>query len=63
MSELDWRSPEAYKRMQAADAPDFAWECLRRNDDYRRECRAFLGGGSVEVTAEFRRRWGLSFRR
>lgn len=36
MSEFDWRSPEAYASLQSAEAIDFAWECLRRNLDYRR---------------------------
>ena len=63
MSEFDWRSSETYKKLQAADAPDFAWECLRRNSDYRSEYRTHHdGGASGAVSREFRNRWGLSFR-
>jgi hypothetical protein len=39
MFEFDWRSPETYARLQTAEAADFAWECLRRNSDYREDCR------------------------
>jgi len=61
MSKLDWRSPEAYKNMQNAEAADFAWECLRRNNDYQTEYRALRADPTV-VTAGFRSKWGLSFR-
>ena len=63
MSEFDWRASEAYGKLQAADSPDCAWECLRRNGDYRNEFRAIQSRGSPdEVSGEFRSRWGLSFR-
>jgi hypothetical protein len=63
MSEFDWRSSETYQQLQAADAPAFAWECLRRNNDYRNEYRALNSRGSpAAVSDEFRQRWGLSFR-
>jgi Family of unknown function (DUF6499) len=39
MFEFDWRSPETYAKLQTAEAADFAWECLRRNSDYREEYR------------------------
>jgi hypothetical protein len=39
MSEFDWRSPETYAKLQTAEAADFAWECLRRNSDYREDYR------------------------
>lgn len=63
MSEFDWRSSDTYKKLQAADAPDFAWECLRRNNDYGSEYRTLQNSGSLgPVSSEFRSRWGLSFR-
>jgi hypothetical protein len=63
MSGFDWRSPVAYANMKGGNRPDFAWECLRRNDNCRSEYRALPGTGSpVNVSSEFRRRWGLSFR-
>jgi hypothetical protein len=64
MSEFDWRSPEAYANLQSAEATDFAWECLRRNLDYREDYRSLQRGGSPAALSEekFRERWGLSFR-
>jgi hypothetical protein len=64
MLEFDWRSPEAYAKMQAAEAPDLAWEYLRRNNEYRRDFADQLKRGSIHsVDRRFRQRWGLSFRR
>lgn len=63
MPEFDWRSPETYKTLQEADITGIAWECLRRNVDYQRDYQAMIANGSdVEVTPEFRRRWGICFR-
>jgi hypothetical protein len=63
MSEFDWRSPEVYTTMQVAEAPDFAWEYLRRNSDYQKDYRKLQSGGShANVSRTFRQRWGLSFR-
>jgi Family of unknown function (DUF6499) len=39
MFEFDRRSPETYLKLQTAEAADFAWECLRRNSDYREDYR------------------------
>jgi len=61
---LDWRSPEAYANLQTADAADLAWECLRRNPDYQTNYRQWVETGSAPAgDAEFRRLWGLTFRR
>lgn len=63
MPEPDWRSPEAYRIMQDAEAADFAWEFLRRNADYRKDHRKLQRDGTVfNVSRSFRQRWGLSFR-
>ncbi|WP_316161065.1 transcriptional regulator domain-containing protein [Bradyrhizobium sp. SZCCHNRI20481] len=63
MSEFNWRSFESYKKLETADAADFAWECLRRNPDYRRDYSDLLAQDKDGPTdPEFRRRWGLSFR-
>ena len=47
-----------------SEATDFAWECLRRNLDYREDYRSLQRGGSPAALSEekFRERWGLSFR-
>ncbi|MCC8975290.1 transcriptional regulator domain-containing protein [Bradyrhizobium brasilense] len=63
MREFDWRSPESYKSLQDAEVADIAWECLRRNADYRRDFEAKIANGpDGEVTQEFRRKWGICFR-
>jgi hypothetical protein len=63
MLDFDWRSPEAYTKMQTAEAADFAWECLRRNSDYQNEFRSLPNDGPLAaVSDEFRQRWGLTFR-
>nr|WP_082081430.1 DUF6499 domain-containing protein [Bradyrhizobium sp. LTSP857] len=63
MPEFDWRSPESYKRVRDAETTAIAWEYLRRNPDYRRDYEEMVKAGRVHnVTAGFRRRWGLCFR-
>ncbi|MDF0515797.1 hypothetical protein GPL17_27920 [Bradyrhizobium yuanmingense] len=63
MPEFDWRSPDSYKSLQDAEITDIAWECLRRNADYRREFEATIANSpDGQVTPEFRRRWGICFR-
>lgn len=58
----DWRSAAAYD--SDLDAPDFAWEALRRHPDYRsdyeRTQREEALGPEAEVT-HLARRWGLTF--
>ncbi|WP_245508468.1 transcriptional regulator domain-containing protein [Bradyrhizobium zhanjiangense] len=40
-----------------------AWECLRRNADFRRDFEAMIASSpDGEVTPEFRRRWSICFR-
>ncbi|NPV20037.1 MULTISPECIES: transcriptional regulator domain-containing protein [Bradyrhizobium] len=63
MSEFNWRSSESYKKLETADAADFAWECLRRNPDYRQDYSDLLAQDKDGPTdPAFRQRWGLSFR-
>jgi hypothetical protein len=61
MPDFDWRSPEAYSKLQNADLTGLAWECLRRNPEYRKHYRA-LANPLDGAPAEFRRKWGLTFR-
>ena len=61
MPDFDWRSTEAYSHVQNADLTGLAWECLRRNPEYRKKYRA-LENPLNGAPAEFRRKWGLSFR-
>ena len=61
MSDVDWRSEEAYSNFKNAESMDIAWEWLRRDTDYRRDYQAVeprLNG----ATETFRSKWGLSFR-
>ena len=63
MSESNWRSPEAYAMLQGAEITDFAWEFLRRNNEYREDhLKLESSGPVVDVSRNFRQRWGLSFR-
>ena len=61
MPDFDWRSPEAYSKVQNADPTGLAWECLRRNPEYRKNYHA-LENPLEAASAEFRNKWGLSFR-
>jgi hypothetical protein len=47
MSDPDWRSPETYAKLQTAEAPDFAWECFRRNSNCRKDYRTRQNSGSI----------------
>ncbi len=63
MLRIDWRSPAAYEHTKRIPAAGFAWEYLRRNDEYRLDFQtiALTGepeGRKLEVFAE---RWGLRF--
>lgn len=60
---IDWRSPAAYRHAKHIAAAGFAWEYLRRNDEYRHDFQTIaLTGqpGSPELEA-FAHRWGLRF--
>lgn len=63
MSGSDWRSHEAYTRMENAELTGAAWEALRRNFNYQYDYREIASARrESNVTAEFRRKWGLCFR-
>ncbi|WP_456780406.1 transcriptional regulator domain-containing protein [Bradyrhizobium sp. USDA 3315] len=49
-----------YESLQDAEITGIAWECLRRNADYRRDYQAMIANSlHGQMTAEFRRRWGI----
>ena len=63
MLRIDWRSPAAYRHAKNLPAAGFAWEYLRRNDEYRHDFQniaetARPDGGELEA---FVKRWGLRF--
>ena len=63
MLSIDWRFPAAYRHAKHIPAAGFAWEYLRRNDEYRRDCRtiALTAGAAARDLEEFAHRWGLRF--
>lgn len=63
MLRIDWRSPAAYSHTKALPAAGFAWEYLRRDEDYRREFQAIAASSDPdpERLEAFVQRWGLRF--
>lgn len=64
MQSIDWRTPAAYKRIKDLPPAGFAWEYLRRNEDYRRDVERLAqrrepAGEEVDAFAS---RWGVRFR-
>jgi hypothetical protein len=53
-----WRSSEIYENLDTLDAPDLAWEWLRRNTDYQKD---YARADSPSLRRELRRKWGLQF--
>ncbi len=65
MLSIDWRAPAAYKHTKHIPAAGFAWEYLRRNEDYRREYQILAAKQRQDAhqLEAFTERWGLRFRR
>ncbi|HJO66435.1 MAG TPA: DUF6499 domain-containing protein [Sphingomonas sanguinis] len=63
MLSIDWRSPAAYAHTKTISTAGFAWEYLRRNDEYREDFLSARADGHVGVDRleRFVRRWGLRF--
>jgi len=59
-----WRISTAYEYVNDLDAPDLAWEFLRRNPEYQQDYKRLKGHGLDEDKAEvaLANKWGLSFR-
>ena len=59
----DWRSETA--PLNQLERPGFAWEFLRRNQDYRADYARNMGAGNdnepevADAAANFVRHWGL----
>ncbi|RIA37395.1 hypothetical protein DFR49_3279 [Hephaestia caeni] len=64
MHKTDWRSPAEYRPLQHYDRAGFAWEIVRRNQDYCREYRRIqrMKPPDPVVIERFVKRWGLRFR-
>ena len=63
MLDIDWRSPAAYQHAKVIPASGFAWEYLRRDDNYHRDFdRLNRRKSSTATTLDaFSQRWGLRF--
>ncbi|WLA47908.1 DUF6499 domain-containing protein [Bradyrhizobium elkanii] len=62
MLNIDWRSPAAYQHANCLPAAGFAWEYLRRDEDYHRDFqRITRAGRQVDGLEQFSKRWGLRF--
>jgi Family of unknown function (DUF6499) len=63
MLSIDWRSSAAYEHAEKIPAAGFAWEYLRRHDDYHRDYEDLMTQRppSEDVLGVFSRRWGLRF--
>jgi hypothetical protein len=63
MSDVDWRSEEAYANFKNAESMDIAWEWLRRDSLYQEDFRNLEDAQRLSgATETFRQQWGLSFR-
>ena len=63
MLSIDWRSPAAYQHADRLPAAGFAWEYLRRDDDYHRDFQRIVRAGEPAAGSleQFSKRWGLRF--
>ena len=63
MLSIDWRSPAAYRFAMSIPVAGFAWEYLRRDDEYRSEFQAITASHepAPERMEAFVQRWGLRF--
>lgn len=63
MRSMDWRSPAAYQHAKRIPAAGFAWEYLRRDDDYHRDFDRInrVKRPAANALEAFSRRWGLRF--
>lgn len=63
MPSTDWRSPAAYAHAKSIAAAGFAWEYLRRDEDYRRDFHRVrrLPRRDAKARVAFSERWGLRF--
>ena len=63
MLSINWRFPAAYGHAKHVPAAGFAWEYLRRHEDYHRDFQT-LSRVKEPDTAQletFTQRWGLRF--
>jgi hypothetical protein len=63
MLNINWRSPAAYAHTRSIPAVGFAWEYLRRNDEYQRDVRiiGLAAPPRTDQQERFEKRWGTTF--
>lgn len=63
MLHIDWGHDATYDYIWQLAASGFAWEYLRRNDEYRHDCQilALTRRQDEKQLESFARRWGLLF--
>ena len=63
MLHIEWWHHPAYGYMSQLSAADFAWEHLRRDEEYRQDCQtlALASRQSAHQLESFAQRWGLLF--
>lgn len=63
MLSIDWQAPGAYSDIKAIPARGFAWEYLRRDENYHADYLAIsrMEAPDDGIVAGFSRRWGLRF--
>ncbi|WP_082143701.1 transcriptional regulator domain-containing protein [Nitratireductor soli] len=63
MPSSDWRAPAAYGHAKSISTAGFAWEFLRRDDDYHRDFHRMKALPQHQAAARrsFSERWGLRF--
>jgi hypothetical protein len=60
---VDWSSERDYANFDKAETDAFAWEYLRRDNEYEQEFRNLTSAAqSSGAPHQFRKKWGLSFR-
>lgn len=63
MLSINWRATAAYGYAKVIPPADFAWEYLRRHEDYHRDFQTITRvkeAGAAHLEA-FSQRWGLRF--
>lgn len=63
MLSIDWRASAAYGHTKNIPAAGFAWEYLRRHEDYQRDFHAIsrIRNPATGRLETFSQRWGLRF--
>lgn len=63
MLHIEWWHDASYGHIWQLAVSGFAWEYLRRNDEYRHDCQmlALARRQDLERLESFAHRWGLLF--